>query len=144
MRASSHLDTGYPVRTAEICGLAIIDVSLSSIIQLGDRGYYTPKLRALAVQREEGHETAGSVYFESYEIFERPLPVLNDPAFENDEAVIIHRTNCSPRINVGCIFITAVGSASTVQAGNTMETVAESRIKHIRQYRRKPRSPGRS
>ncbi|MFX3633634.1 MAG: spore germination protein GerPE [Candidatus Pristimantibacillus sp.] len=132
----------YPIRTAEIGRVSIIDVSLSAIIQFGDRGEFTPLLRALAVQRQEDHLVAGNVYFESYSIFNRPLPELIDPAAEGDEAITITRTNHSPSICVGQIKITAVGAASSMQAGNTMCTIAEARIKHIRQYKHSSMFPG--
>ncbi|MUT66714.1 spore germination protein GerPE [Paenibacillus sp. NEAU-GSW1] len=136
------LDRDFPVRTAEIGFVNIVSVSSAAIIQFGDRGEYTPTLTALAVQREESHATAGQVYFESYSIFSRPLPVLQDPAFDTYESVSIARSNSTPRISVGCIIITAVGSSASLQAGNAMRTMAVSRIKHIRQYKKTKMTPG--
>ena len=132
----------YPIRTAEIGKLCIIDVSLSAIVQLGDRGEATPHLFGLAVQREVSHCKGGEFYFESYSIFNRPLPALVDPAFDNDDVLRIHRTNHCPRISVGCISITAVGAASILQAGNAMRTTSESRIMNIRQFKHALPTPG--
>lgn len=137
--ASTH---DFPVRTAEIGFINMISVSSAAIVQFGDRGEYTPMLLALAVQREESHATAGKVYFESYSIFSRPLPVLQDAAFDTYESVTIARSNSTPRISVGCILITAVGSSASIQAGNAMRTTAVSRIKHIRQYKKTKMTPG--
>lgn len=128
------MQQNFPIRTSEIALVSIVDVSLSSIVQFGDRGEATPKLKALAVQRAIDHTKAGSVYFESYPIFSRPLPKLVDPEAEARYDVCIQRVNHCPRIKVGCVYVTAVGSTASFLAGNAMRTTAESRIKHIRQY----------
>lgn len=140
--ANSDSLESYPIRTAEIGIISVIDVSQSGNVQLGDRGYFKPLLRALAVQRQEEHAKAGNAYFESYDIFNRPLPILYDPAADAEEAVVISRTNHSPRISVGCINVIAVGSSSSLQAGNTMCVTAESRISNIRQFKRTWAGPG--
>ncbi|WP_165279939.1 spore germination protein GerPE [Paenibacillus protaetiae] len=132
----------YPVRTAEVGGIYIIDLSLSGILQLGDHASATPLLRGLALQRETEHKSEQDVYFESYNIFDRPLPKLIDPIADSGMDVRILRTNRSPRISVGKIFITAMGASSIVQAGNGMRHTAESRIKHIRQFKRPLPYPG--
>ncbi|MFF2482018.1 spore germination protein GerPE [Paenibacillus sp. NPDC058071] len=128
----------YPIRTAEIGFLSVTDVSLAATVQLGDRGLYTPKLFALAVQRQEDHAKSGSVYFESYSIFERSFPVFSETEEEADETAcpVIVRHNHCPRISVGCVSVIALGADSSLLAGNMMEMNAESRIKHIRQYKR--------
>ncbi|GLX69130.1 spore germination protein GerPE [Paenibacillus glycanilyticus] len=128
------LEQNYPIRVAQIGLVSVVDVSLGAIVQFGDRAEATPRLNALAVQRAIDHTKAGSVYFESYPIFNRPLPSLVDPVADSGEDVSIRRFNHCPRINVGCIYVTAVGSTSSLLAGNAMRTTAESRIKHIRQY----------
>lgn len=128
------MDQSFPIRISQIGLVSIVDVSLGAIIQFGDRGEATPKLKALAVQRAIDHTKAGSVYFESYPIFSRPLPKLIDPIADAGNDVCIRRVNHCPRINVGCVYVTAVGSTSSLLAGNAMRTRAESRIKHIRQY----------
>lgn len=132
----------YPIRTAEVGGISIIDLSLSSILQLGDHAEATPKLRALALQRETEHRDEADVYFEGYEIFDRPLPRLIDPAADAGNDVSIARYNHCPRIRVGSIRITAISSSCIIQAGNGMRHTAESRIKHIRQYKRPLPYPG--
>ncbi|SFF01223.1 spore germination protein PE [Paenibacillus catalpae] len=128
------IQQNYPIRLTQIGLVSVVDCSIGAIIQFGDRAEGTPKLNALAVQRAIDHTKAGSVYFESYEIFNRPLPKLIDPVADAGEDVSIRRFNHCPRINVGCIYVTAVGSTASLLAGNAMRTTAESRIKHIRQY----------
>ncbi|MGG4143129.1 spore germination protein GerPE [Paenibacillus algorifonticola] len=132
----------YPIRTAEVGVLTIISASGSAIVQLGDRGLSTPKLRALALQREISHDQAGDVYFESYDLFTQSFPSFDDFDGPAKDMVHIKRTNHCPRIVVGCVYIIAMGSSSSVQAGNAMETIAESRIKHIRQFKRPIPVPG--
>lgn len=103
-------------------------------MQLGDRGETRARLRALAVQRKENHTEYGNAYFESYPIFSRPHPVLRDPAIESGAYIQTSYENADPCIRVGCILVTAAGSASSVQIGNGKLVTADSRIKHIRQY----------
>lgn len=126
----------YPIRTAQIGAVCIINASSAAAVQFGDRGETNAKLCALAVQRKESHTTAGDVFFESYRIFDRRLPSLIDPDFDKGQVVTVNRVNYRPFITVGCVNITAAGSASSFLAGNCMSVNSESRIKHIRQYPR--------
>lgn len=125
------------IRTAVIGFVYIISAASGSAVQFGDRGETFGRLRALAVQRAEDHRTAGNVYFESYDLFRRPYPVLNDEAFDSGNAVSLKRENPCQRLSVGCIRVIAAGSASSIQAGNNMRLIGDSRIKHIRQYPKK-------
>lgn len=122
------------VRTSQVGVLSIIGASSSTTVQLGDRGETDAKARALAVQRQEEHLTAGEVFFESYDVFSRPLPVLTDPAYEAGQVIQTWRSNAQPCIRVGCIRVTAAAVASTIQIGNGRSVRGEARIKHIRQY----------
>ncbi|MGO4374698.1 spore germination protein GerPE [Paenibacillus sp. MCAF20] len=142
MPNNSGPDDSFPIRTARIGAVYLIDVSLSAAVQFGDRGETNARLRALAVQRKEDHTTAGDVFFESYRIFDRQLPELVDPQYEPGQGVQIERINCNPYITVGCIQVTATGAASSFLAGNCMNVNSESRIKHIRQYPRPKPVPG--
>jgi len=122
------------IRTAHIGAFLLTSIAQAGIVQFGDRGETNARLRALAVQRQESHLTAGDFFFESYDIFNRQLPVLTDPDYDEGNVIRIHRTNCSPNINVGIVRIIAAGSAASLLAGNSKCYTAESRIKHIRQY----------
>lgn len=125
---------GYSIRTAEIGIVYVISASQASVIQIGDRATAEANLRGVAVQREEAHTRAGNVYFESYPIFDRPLPVLIDPEGEAQEVVPVERTSRSGLICVGCVSVTAMSSSAILQAGNGMAFTAESRISNIRQF----------
>jgi spore germination protein PE len=133
---------GYPIRTSNVGFVLVISASQSAIVQFGDRAETNAKLRAIALQRQEDHLTAGNVFFESYPFFSRRLPELNDPDFDNGQVLQLNRTNCYPNINVGFIHLIAASSSASVQVGNGMCLRGESRIKHIRQYPRpKPVPP---
>ncbi|CAM3961964.1 spore germination protein GerPE [Paenibacillus alkaliterrae] len=136
MAANESSDLNFPIRTANVGAICIISAAKSASVQLGDRGETKAKLRAIALQRQEDHTTAGDVFFESYPIFYRPFPVLNDPVDDNGAVIQLDRVNGSPNITVGCIRVTAAGSAASILAGNGMHLTADSRIKHIRQYPR--------
>ncbi|WP_243864599.1 spore germination protein GerPE [Paenibacillus castaneae] len=136
MMINHPFNESYPIRTAKLGTLYIISASQAAAVQIGDRGSTNAKLFALAVQRRADHKTSGDVFFESYRIFDRPLPVLSDPEYENGDMIQIERIHCSPYITVGRIKIIATGSSASIQIGNSMRYTAESRIKHIRQYPR--------
>ncbi|WP_162848396.1 spore germination protein GerPE [Paenibacillus nanensis] len=121
-------------RTSHVGVLRVIGATSATMVQIGDRGETDGRIRALAVQREEGHLTAGEVFFESYAIFSRPVPVLSDPAYESGQLIQTKRSNVNPCIRVGCIRVTAAAAASSIQIGNGNQVRGESRIKHIRQY----------
>ena len=122
------------VRTARLGCLKVITIASAGLLQIGDRSETNAVIQALAVQRAEDHLTAGKVYFESYPIFNRPLPVLHDPDFEGGNILELTRVNCSDSILVGAICVIAAGSSSSIHIGNGKKLRASSRIKHIRQF----------
>lgn len=133
---NEQAENTYPIRTANVGSICIISVSQAGYVQLGDRAVTNAKLRGIALQRQEDHTAAGDVFFESYPLFYRPLPVLDDPEYDYGLVISLHRTNCKPNISVGHIQVIAAGAASSIQAGNGMSLTGESRIKNIRQFPR--------
>jgi spore germination protein PE len=131
----------YPIRTSNVGAVCLIDVSIAGVVQFGDRAETNARLKALAVQRQEDHKTAGDVFFESYDMFYQPRPVLNDPDFDNGQVIQFSRNNCCPNITVGFIHVIATGASSSILIGNGMCLDNESRIKHIRQYARRKAFP---
>jgi spore germination protein PE len=123
-----------PVRTAQVGFINVISLASASIAQVGDRGSTHARLSALAVQRKEDHWSAGEAYFESYEIFSRPWPVLRDPAFDSGQVLKERTCHVVPRIAVGCISVIAVSSSSSLHIGNSYSVIGEARVKHIRQF----------
>ncbi|MDQ0111673.1 spore germination protein GerPE [Paenibacillus harenae] len=142
MQNKLYPDDTHPIRTARIGAVCLIDVSSSGAVQFGDRGETNAKLRAIALQRQEDHTTAGDVFYESYRIFDRDLPELVDPEYADGQGVHIERVNADPFITVGYIHVTATGAASSLLCGNCMRVNSESRIMHIRQYPRPRPIPG--
>ncbi|EFM09916.1 spore germination protein [Paenibacillus curdlanolyticus YK9] len=130
-----------PDRTYEVGGIDINTISQAGVLQIGDRVESTAMLRGLAVQRQEDHPYAGDVFFESYTIFDRSIPVIVD-ANDDDSIVEMERFNACPLLSVGCITITSAGAASQIVVGCQKSHRAESRIKHIRQFAgRRPLPP---
>lgn len=127
------INADYPIRTSELGALIVDSAASSSIIQLGDRKEVKASLLGLAVQREVDHIQGGEFYFESYEIFDRPLPSLSESPDE-DNHVVIHRQNKQPCIRVGCIKVLAMSGTALLLIGNGQTTTAESRISNIRQF----------
>lgn len=136
MRTNNRSGETFPTRTANIGTFFLISAGSSAVIQFGDRGETTARLRGLSVQRQEDHMTAGDFFFESYSIYDRPHPVLIDPDYDNGQVIRLNRTNCAPYITVGSISVIAASSASSVQAGNGKRYTADSRIVNIRQFAR--------
>jgi len=123
------------IRTAHVGVYLLTSVAQAGIAQFGDRGETYARLRALAIQREEDHLKGGEFLFDSYDIFNRSLPELIDPDYENGKDVRIRRYNCSDAIHVGQVRIIAAGSSASLHVGNSMRYTAEARIKHIRQFK---------
>ncbi|MBW7474235.1 spore germination protein GerPE [Paenibacillus oenotherae] len=126
----------YPIRTSELGALIVNSISGSSIIQLGDRKEVAAKLLGLAVQREVPHTEGGDVYFESYAIFDRPLPSLIESPAE-DNSVVIRKQNFAPCIRVGGIKVLAMSGTALMLIGLGSTATAESRISNIRQFARR-------
>ncbi|MBB3114403.1 spore germination protein PE [Paenibacillus phyllosphaerae] len=126
-------DNDFPVRISELGTIHIISASNASIVQFGDRAEIDAKVRALAVQREVSHEERHNVYFESYAVFNRPLPLwpLPEPA---EQSVTVSTHNIQPRICVGSVDLIAASSSAMLLIGNGLKAKAETRIKHIRQF----------
>jgi spore germination protein PE len=120
-------------RISEVRGIQILNISLSGVLQLGDRSESNSMLRAIALQRQEDHNLSEDVFFESYVIFSRPIPAITD-ANDDDSIVQTYRLNQCPRISVGCMNITNVGASAQVVIGRGQNHRAESRIKDIRQF----------
>lgn len=135
-RINDQTRSTYAVRTSSVGFLRVISIAQAGVFQVGDRANTNSKLRAIAVQRQEDHMKSGEAFFESYEIFNRPLPVLHDPEFDDGNGIQLSRTNCSPNITVGYLQVIAAGSAASILIGNGVNLQAESRIKHIRQFPR--------
>jgi spore germination protein PE len=115
-------------RTSIVNHTKVINVSLSSVFQIGDSAQITPRSRALAVQRQLQLFYGNEGNFEQFPIFTIELPKPNW-----QENITIGRYNPSPFIKVNRINITSVAAASIYHIGSTNYVDSESRVKHIRQ-----------
>lgn len=131
-------NSDYPARSSQVGGVYLTSISGASIAQFGDRADIDASLRGLAVQREADHLRAGSVYFESYAIFDRPTPSVSPWLAEwSSNPLTVDRVTTEyrdPRISVGCIEVIAVSSSAMILVGNGVHTKSESRISNIRQF----------
>lgn len=122
---------------AHVQRINIADVSLSGVVLIGDRGSFSPRLRALAVQRNLKHSEAGEAYFGNYDIFSRPYSIR--PA----GPATVYRGPGNACIEVGAIEVLSVSSSAMLQVGNGVATHADARIKHIRQFARRGQAAAR-
>lgn len=117
-------------RHSNVGSAYVNSIGISSVFHIGDSMQVTPKVKALAIQREEERYFGSEGNFSTYPIFkeEIPLPVFYDPIVTN----FFHE---NPKINVHTINITAISSSAVFHIGSTKDIVAESRTKHIRQLK---------
>ncbi|UCZ51456.1 spore germination protein GerPE [Bacillus shivajii] len=115
-------------RMSIVHNLNVIDVTSSSILQIGDAKFITPFSRAIAVQREIETFYGAEGNFDLFPIFKMEIP---QPSVV--ESINIQRKNETPFIKVRSIHITSVAASSVCQIGSNRLIDAESRVKHIRQ-----------
>lgn len=118
-------------RTSIVNNTKVINVSLSSVFQIGDSVQVTPRAWALAVQRQLQLFYGFEGNFYMYPIFTIDIPQPNWP-----EEITVQRYYTSPFIKVNSVKITSVAAASVYHIGSTNFIKSESRIKHIRQIER--------
>jgi spore germination protein PE len=107
--------------------MKVINLGLSSILEIGDSYSIKPRSKVWALQRQFELFYGDEGHFRD-PVFTRPLP---KPDF--DEPVHFVRYNESPTIKVNNIFVTAVAVSSVLHVGSTQLIDSESRVKHIRQ-----------
>ena len=118
-------------RTAWVGCVTVVSAGLASAVRFGDLATFTPVSRALAVARELDHRSGGDVYFASYPIFARKPPYLPPVGLE---PAAISGIGSGTAIDVGSVRVVSVTGASMVQAGTIGTAVADTRIKHFRQF----------
>ncbi|MGU3470444.1 spore germination protein GerPE [Paenibacillus sp. D51F] len=121
------------VRTSYIGSFQLISVGLATVVHFGDAASINARSTGLAVQRQLDNRAGGEVDYDGYTLFQKPFNIVEEES--PDAADIVTRTvNPSPSINIGTINIIASSGASVIVAGNAMDALMESRLKHIRQY----------
>ncbi|MGO4886740.1 spore germination protein GerPE [Anaerobacillus sp. MEB173] len=115
-------------RISNVKNIKIIDLSFSSIFQVGDSVQLTPHSNALAVQRTISEFYGNEGNLQHFPLFTRniPIPII-------DERLSIQRRNECSFINVNNVKIITTSGSSVVHIGSTKKIDAEARVKHIRQ-----------
>lgn len=120
-------------RTSVVNQTRVINVSLSSVFQIGDSEQIVSRSKALAVQRQLQLFYGNEGDFQKYPAY--TLPISRPPL---QTTFPVHRYNRSPFIKVNMVNITSVAASSVYHIGSTNYIDAETRIKHIRQIEKLP------
>ncbi|WP_256757134.1 spore germination protein GerPE [Cohnella sp. WQ 127256] len=109
--------------------LFVNTVSSSGVVQLGDSDKVTQFSRAIAVQRAIPNYEDDEFRFASY-----PLFLLPKQSLQPCKTVQFQSQSPFPTLQVGFVRTLGVSASSQLRVGNGGPLVAETRIKHIRQY----------
>jgi spore germination protein PE len=109
--------------------MKINNISLASILQIGDNESIKPVSKALAVQRQIATFRENEGNFDEFPLFKRVIPIPD--AYEEVNMTIDHVCDT---IQVNCVRVLAVSSSSVVQVGSNCLIESETRIKHFRQF----------
>jgi spore germination protein PE len=114
-------------RISKVETIKVNDITLSSVLQIGDTNHLSPTSKALAVKREYPLFFDDEGRFEDYSIFTREIP---QPTIT--EKVNMRVENVCPIIHVDHINVNSISAASVVQIGSAQTINTEVRVKHIR------------
>ncbi|WP_020059857.1 spore germination protein GerPE [Bacillus sp. 123MFChir2] len=109
---------------------SVFSLGLSAVVQIGDTNHAELKSRAIVVQREIPNFHSKEEKFESYELFVDDEITIPTRVNEVQMKVI----NKNPFIEVNCITIQSMLSASCLHIGSIDYVFANSRILQIRQF----------
>jgi spore germination protein PE len=101
----------------------------SAIVQIGDNVISDLFNRTIALQRAIPDFQGDETRFAAYSIFSRPILEL-----QAGPSVDFHSRSPGADIRVGSIKSHVVAASALIRIGVTKTLVAESRIKHIRQF----------
>ncbi|PZD93402.1 hypothetical protein DNH61_22485 [Paenibacillus sambharensis] len=122
-------------RTSVVGLLSANDISLSSIVRIGDQEQFEPRLRALAVVDDTDRGWTEEVYFPSYPLFQLPRPEWPDSltaSVDGTEPIILSKTDANPAIRAGVVNVIAMAGSSLLLVGSCGKVEAEARLKKIR------------
>jgi len=117
------------------CRLAVIGTvklnvsSDASVVQFGESREVAMTDRAIALQRRYATFQGDETKFASYPLFSLPMPQFP----EQSDGMLVSRSHGNS-IQVGTIRLIALRASSYLHAGCMERLMAESRIKHIRQF----------
>ncbi|MEN2767682.1 spore germination protein GerPE [Ornithinibacillus xuwenensis] len=115
-------------RLVNVSRIGITSIAFSSMINIGDAVYYTPRSRAIAVQKE------GSIFTSDDEKEFQDFPIFRMKPKWLESNIPVHERSFhhNDHIHVGHVSITGVSQSSIAQVGGIQHIDAEARIKHIR------------
>ncbi|MBP3038682.1 spore germination protein GerPE [Bacillaceae bacterium Marseille-Q3522] len=116
-------------RTAVVQNCHVINLTISSVLEVGDSQAIECYSRALAVQREYNFFYGYEGHFQ-YPIFSEYIHL---PPIE--EKITFLHENFNPVIKVNNIDVIGISTSSLLHIGNSKHIFLESRNKHIRQLR---------
>ncbi|WP_123040944.1 spore germination protein GerPE [Cohnella candidum] len=116
-------------RVAKVGYFKINQIFHGAIAQFGDNDSSVLFNRTIALQRAIPDFFGDETRFAAYPIFFLPLREL----VGGPEGTIVSRSETGD-IRVGAIHALSVTASSLIRIGSAREIVAESRVKHIRQY----------
>ncbi|MGG2016246.1 spore germination protein GerPE [Bacillus sp. S10(2024)] len=108
----------------------VITLGLGSVFQIGDTNHMELKYRSIIVQREIPYFFSQEGNFEAYNIFVDDEITIPTRINEVNMTVV----NQNPFIEVDCITIQSMLSASCLHIGSIDYVFANSRILQIRQF----------
>ncbi|MEW9668730.1 spore germination protein GerPE [Ammoniphilus sp. 3BR4] len=114
-------------RISSVGNVNVLNVSNTSVFEIGDSVNIEKYSRVLAMQRERAMFIGEEHDFSDYEIFSQPIPQPNVY-----ETVEITTMNQAPIISVGRIDVTSVSTASVLHIGSTDRIRGYTQVKHIR------------
>jgi spore germination protein PE len=109
--------------------IKINNISLASILHIGDNRAIKPVSKALAVQRQVASFNENEGNFAEFPLFSRVIPIP-DPYEPLDMTI----DNECDTIQVNCVRVLAISSSSVMQIGSNKLIESETRIKHFRQF----------
>ncbi|WP_240417619.1 spore germination protein GerPE [Paenibacillus periandrae] len=109
--------------------MKINNISLASILQIGDNESIKSSTKALAVQRQVPTFLENEGNLDAYQLFSRVIPIP-----EVYEEVDMKVDNICDSIQVNCIRVLAISASSVLQIGSNSQIENETRVKHFRQF----------
>lgn len=116
------------MRISHVEEINVHALSFSSHFTIGDSAHINAYSKAIAVKREFPRYYGREGNFLAYSLFTRPIP---KPIIT--ENVCMNVTNNNPNIQVQKVDVNGIAFSSVFQIGSNKTTIAEARIKHIRQ-----------
>lgn len=116
------------LRHVRISRSAVNTIAFSSIFNIGDTNHFSPKFKAIAVQREgDAWNSNYDWKFSDYPIFHRKANWL-----DSELPIQIKHYHHNNQICVKNVSLTGVSQSSTLQFGGLRNIEADARIKHFR------------